>query len=165
VTDVDAQPRGEGPPDDAGSGIVNAAYAGTGTFVAIATAASLAPDRFATGDAVVSCALFAFGAASFLWAYALGVSRSRDEVVTLPGLFFLSHTAPKEVAFRLRLALAVQVVAAVASAAIRPYTNVAFGVLVPVFGLGLMALWGGRYGTFHPKAHAEPAARDAGPEG
>ena len=29
-----------------------------------------------------------------------------------------------------------------------PYTEVAFGVLAPMFGLGLMAMWGGRYGSF-----------------
>jgi hypothetical protein len=30
----------------------------------------------------------------------------------------------------------------------RPYTEVAFGILAPMFGLGLMGVWGGRYGDF-----------------
>ena len=44
-------------------------------------------------------------------------------------------------------ALAVQVVVAVATAAVHPFTSQAFGVLVPMFGLGLAGLWGARYGT------------------
>ena len=39
----------------------------------------------------------------------------------------------------------------VAAASIRPFTEVAFGILAPMFGLGLMALWGGRHGTFPPR--------------
>ena len=34
-----------------------------------------------------------------------------------------------------------------ATAAARPFTALAFGVLVPMLGLGLMALWGARYGA------------------
>ena len=34
----------------------------------------------------------------------------------------------------------------VAAASIRPYSEVAFGILAPMFGLGLMGVWGGRYG-------------------
>jgi hypothetical protein len=51
----------------------------------------------------------------------------------------------------LRGTTAVQVVAVVAAASIRPYTEVAFGILAPMFGLGLMGLWAGRYGTFPPR--------------
>ena len=47
-----------------------------------------------------------------------------------------------------------QVVAVVVAASIRPYTEVAFGILAPMFGLGLMGLWGGRYGTFPPRRPA-----------
>ena len=41
-----------------------------------------------------------------------------------------------------------QVLAVVVAASIRPFTEVAFGILAPMFGLGMMALWGGRYGDF-----------------
>jgi hypothetical protein len=139
------------PDEPRGDGIVNAAFAGTGAFVALAIGAAAVPDRLGVPSAVLACCLFAAGVASFLWAYALGVSRSRDEAVTVPGLFFLSGSAPKPVAFRLRVALAVQVVVAIATASVRPYTELAFGILVPVFGLGLMGLWGGRHGTFGPR--------------
>jgi hypothetical protein len=100
---------------------------------------------------VTSMALFAVGVVLFLWGYAMGVVRSREEQVTMGGLFFLSGTAPKVVRFRLRSALAAQVVLAVAAASIRPYTAVAFAVLAPTLGLGVMAAWAARHGTFFPK--------------
>jgi hypothetical protein len=45
----------------------------------------------------------------------------------------------------------VQVVVAVAVASVRPFTALAFSVLVPMLGLGLMALWAARHGRFPPK--------------
>src|SRR3546814_9919033 len=89
----------------------------------------------------------AVGTGALLWAYALGVSRSRTDAVTLGGLFFLADgTAPPDVRRPFRVALAVEVVAVVAAAAIHPFTQVAFGILAPMFALGLMGMWGGRYG-------------------
>ena len=44
----------------------------------------------------------------------------------------------------------------VAAASIRPFTAVAFGILAPMLGLGLMGLWGARHGRF-PAAPGEPS--------
>lgn len=137
-----------------GSGIINLSWAGTGVYVALAIAGSIVPDWFATPTAVVSVALFFVGCVVFLWAYAIAVSRSRRDLIGIGGLYFLAGTAPKVVRFRLRLSLAVQIVAAIASSSIRPFTPMAFGFLVPVFGLGLSGLWGARYGTFERRADA-----------
>ena len=134
-----------------GAGIVNLAWAGTGAFVAAAVAGVLAPDALGPILAGVSIVLFAVGCVAFLWAYAVAVSRSRYDQVSIAGLYFLQGSAPPEVRRRLLLALVVQVVVAVAAASIRPFTSVAFGVLVPVFGLGLCGLWAARYGTFEPR--------------
>ena len=135
-----------------GAGLVNAAWLGTGLLVGTSAAAAAAPDTFARAHAVLSCLLFAIGTGALLWAYALGITRSRTDQVTLGGLFFLSgDTAPGDVRRPLRLALAVQVVAVVAAASIRPYTEVAFGILAPMYGLGLMGAWGGRHGRFEPR--------------
>lgn len=139
------------PEDHAGPGIVNASFAGTGALVVTAGLGVLAPDDLGTLTALTSGALFVVGVVAFLWGYANGVVRSREEKITLGGLFFLSQTAPRVVRFRLRLALVVQIVLATLAAALRPYTAVAFAVLAPMFGLGLMALWGARFGTFFPK--------------
>ncbi|MDP1819330.1 MAG: hypothetical protein Q8K58_05475 [Acidimicrobiales bacterium] len=135
-----------------GDGLVNLAFAGTGALVGTSLAGSLLPDTFGIVHAILAGLLFVVGTGALLWAYALGVSRSRAVVVTLAGLFFLAGgAAPPDTRQRFRVALAVQVVAVVAAAAIRPFTEVAFGILAPMFGLGLMAMWGGRYGLFAAK--------------
>lgn len=142
-----ADEHGESSPR--GAGLVNVTFMGTGLLVGTSLAAAAVPATFGRIHAVVSCILFAVGTAGLLWAYALGVSRSRSETIDIPGLFFLSgDTAPSEVRRPLRIALAVQVVAVVIAAALRPYSEVAFGILAPMFGLGLMGSWGGRYGVF-----------------
>jgi hypothetical protein len=137
--------------DTKGSGIVTLSWAGTGTFVAVATVATFFPDEAARPAAVVDGVLFAIGLVAFGLAYARAVSRSRTDAIGIGGLFFLSGSAPKVVRIRLSVALAVQVLMAIVSASIRPYTSVAFGILVPMFGLGLMGLWGARHGTFPPR--------------
>lgn len=134
-----------------GAGIVAASWAGTGVFAAVATVATLLPDEAARPAAYVDVALFAVGVVAFLWAYAIAVARSRTDAIGIGGLYFLAGSAPKEVRVRLLTALAVQTVIAIVTASIRPYTAVAFGVLVPVFGLGLAGLWGARHGTFPPR--------------
>ena len=136
-----------------GDGLLNLCFAGTGALVGTSLAATVLPDTFGIVHAAVSGLLFAVGTGALLWAYALGVSRSRAVTVTLVGLFFLAGgVAPPDIAQRFRIALAVEVVVVVVAAAIHPYTNVAFGVLAPMFGLGLMAMWGGRFGSFAVRA-------------
>lgn len=150
---VSEQEAGSTPNDAeaAGAGLVNLDFAGSGALVVAAVAGVAAPDTFDVATVVASGLLFAVGIVAFLWGYANGVVRSREESITLGGLFFLAGTAPKIVRFRMRLALAVQIVVAVSAAAIRPYTAVAFAVLAPMFGLGLMAAWAARHGEFAPK--------------
>ena len=146
------EPYDEPPPGD---GLVNLVFAGTGAVVGTSLAATLLPDAFGLVHAIVSGVLFAIGTGALLWAYALGVSRSRAVLVTLGGLFFLAGgVAPADVRRRFRVALAIQVVAVVAAASIRPFSNVAFGVLAPMFGLGLMSVWGGRYGVYAARPEA-----------
>lgn len=136
-----------------GDGLLNLAFAGTGALVGTSLAGALVPDTFSLVHAILSGLLFAVGSGAMLWGYALGVSRSRTLVVTLPGLFFLAGgSAPPDVRRRFQLALAVEVVVVVVAALIRPDTEMAFGVLAPVFGLGLMAMWGGRFGSFAARA-------------
>lgn len=150
---VDAVPDGDTVEDDAppGGGIAVLSWIGTGVFVAVATVATLLPDEAARAAAVVDVALFAVGVVAFLWAYWIAVQRSRTDAIGIGGLYFLAGSAPKEVRVRLLGSLAVQVAVAVVSASIRPYTAVAFGILVPVLGLGLAGLWGARHGTFPPR--------------
>jgi hypothetical protein len=134
-----------------GAGLVNLDFLGTGTFAAIAILGVVVPDALGVAAAVWSCVLFAVGCVAFLWAYAIAVRRSRADLIGIPGLFFLSGSAPGVLRFRFRVALGVQIAVAVATASVRPYTVAAFGILVPVFGLGLMGLWGARHGRFPPR--------------
>lgn len=141
---------GDGPRmRDGSDGIVQASWVGTASLVLTSGAAAVAPEVFGPVHAVLSLAMFTIGTGVLLWGYARGISRSRSELVTLSGLFFLSgDVAPREVRTALRVAAAVQTVAVVSAAAARPYSEVAFGILAPMLGLGLMAAWGGRSGVF-----------------
>ena len=139
-----------------GDGIVILDWVGTGVFFAVATLATLLPDDVARTAAVVDIVLFGVGVVAFLWAYGIAISRSRTDRLSIAGLYFLvDDAAPRDVRIRLRIALAVQIVVAIVSASIRLYTSVAFGVLVPMFGLGLMGLWGARYGRFPARDDGE----------
>ena len=134
-------------------GIVKVAFVGTVSLIATSIAAAALPSTFGLAHAGLSVVLFVIGTAAFLWAYALGVSRSRADLVSVPGLFLLAGAAaPPTTQRALRTAVALEVVAVVAAASIRPFTEVAFGILAPMFGLGLMGLWGGRHGEFPPRA-------------
>ena len=148
--DLDAAPEGEA--------IINASWAGTGVYIALAVAGTIFVDAFATPTAIVSGVLFVIGCVAFFWAYAVGVARSRTDLIGIGGLFFLAGSAPKVVRYRLRLSLALEMVAALVSASIRPFTPMAFGFLVPVFGLGVCGLWGARHGIFEPRPAPEPKA-------
>ena len=140
------------PTPDPGAGLIKVAYVGTAALVLSSAAAAIAPDTFGVAHGAFSVLLFVIGTGAMLWAYGLGVSRSRTELVGIPGLFLLADdVAPPSVCRALRGATAVQVLAVVVAASFRPYTEVAFGVLAPMFGLGLMGLWAGRYGTFPPR--------------
>lgn len=144
-----------------GAGLLNVAFAGTGLLVGTSAAATLSPGGFGLVHAVFSLALFAVGTGALLWAYALGVSRSRVERVSITGLFFLAgDAAPATIRRPFRVALAVEVVAVMAAALARPYSEVAFGILAPMFAMGLMGAWGGRHGSF-PRAlpQVAPMAR------
>lgn len=134
--------------------IVRASWAGTALLAAAsATAVAVRPARpLAVAVAVV---LNLAGVAAFFWAYAVAVTRSRTDGIGIGGLFFLAgDVAPAGVRRSLRGALGSQVGIALAAAAARPYTALAFGVLAPLFGLGLMGLWAARHGRFGPRAPA-----------
>lgn len=138
---------------DAGAWIRTAALAATALFTVLQAAAVVRPQGLVLGLATAwSLLLFFVGAFAFLVALVVAAGRSRDATVTLAGFIWLSGVAPPPVARLLRGALAAQVVVAVASAAIRPFTAVAFGILVPMYGLGCLTVWSARHGSFPPIA-------------
>ena len=132
--------------------IERAAVAGTAVFGVLAVAAAVAPDALSAASVTVDLLLFGVGIGAFVIAFPRFAARSRYEEVTLPGLFGLSGSAPRVVRVRLLGALALQCVIALATASARPFTSLAFGVLVPVYGIGLTALWAARHGRFEPRS-------------
>jgi hypothetical protein len=143
------------PPDAGGEAIVRGDVWATGAFAAVSLAAAAVPDPLAYVAVPLAVVLFVAGSVAFLWAYAVAIGRSRYEVVTMGGVFFLGGgVAPAATARTLRAALAVQVVVGVGVAAARPFTALAAAVLAPMLGLGLMALWGARHGRFPLKAES-----------
>lgn len=133
------------------TGLVRLAALGTALFVTTAIGATVVPGA-RTAAAAVSLLLFAVGTAAFLTAYLLALGRSRTEAISVAGLFFLTDgAAPRDVRRWLLAALVVQVAVALATASAKPYTSLAYGILVPVFGLGMTGLWGARHGHFAPR--------------
>ncbi len=162
----------EGAITDAGSaapsGIVRLDVAGTVLFAASAIAAAVVfDDTFRVIGVVVALALFAIGVFAFLSGYWTAVQRSREDDIAVAQLYFFGgDTAPASVKRSMLLALAAQVVVALGTAIARsstdghPGSTLAFGILVPMFGLGLNGLWCARYGQFRPRVHPDRTPSD-----
>ena len=109
----------------------------------------MAPDALGGVAFAVAVVLFAAGCAAFVAAYARALGRSRRDLIAVGNLFFLTGgTAPAPVRRNLLGSLTVQAVVALATAIARPYSALAAGTLVPVYGLALCGLWAARHGTF-----------------
>ena len=141
--------------DVPGGGIIRVSDVVTVVFTVVAVVSAVFLNHLNALVVAVSLVLFVAGCVTFLWAYAIAVNRSRTDAIGIGGLYFLEGSAPRAVQIRLLGALAVQVVVAVVTAAVHPFTSQAFAVLAPMFGLGLSGLWGARYGHFGPRAETE----------
>ena len=106
----------------------------------------------------VDLALFSVGVAAFIWGYFSAVQRSRVDEISVASLYFLSgQVANKQVQKIMNGCLIAQLVIGLAGAIGRSSTDgkagstLAFGVLVPLLGLGLNGLWASQFGTFTPR--------------
>jgi hypothetical protein len=145
----------------AGTATVRADLVGTGVFVVIAALALIWRDErpAQVAMAVVSMVLFAIGAFTGLAAYVRALERSRIDEIGVANLFLLTGTtAPGSVKTTMSAALAVQVVVGLAGAIVgavglsgNEVNTLAFGILVPMFGIGLNGLWAVRCGRFSPR--------------
>ena len=98
--------------------------------------------------AIGCSAVFLAGAVLFTWAFTIAAGRSRTEDVTVAGAFFLAGSVEKPERRWAFGFLAAQTVIGFAGAAADPYTTMAFSVLVPMFGLGVIAFLGSAHGAF-----------------
>lgn len=149
-----------------GDRIVHLNLIGTALFVVTASlAAAIFDDLFKLIGVVVALVLFAVGVFAFIWSYITAVQRSRSDNIAVAQLYFLaSGSTPKRVQRLMMSALTVQVVVGLATAIARNRTDgragstLAFGILVPMFGLGLNGLWCSKFGSF--SARRAPGAPD-----
>lgn len=149
------------------SPLIRADLAGTALFVGtLAVAVPSRTERWAQVlIAVVSIALFAVGVGSSLWAYAAALDRSRVQEVGVANLYLLTGTtAPGPVKRAMLISLAVQTLASFGAATVgvvgledSQLNALAFGVLVPMFGIGMNGAWAARYGSYGPRVN--PAAK------
>lgn len=111
---------------------------------------------------IVDLALFSVGVASFIWGYFSAVQRSRTDEISVAALYFLTGSvATKEVRQIMNGCLFAQLLIGLGGAFARSSTDgragstLAFGVLVPLLGLGLNGLWASRFGTFTPREQSD----------
>ena len=123
---------------------------GTALFVAVTLAAILALEAVGPAIALLSLALFGLGCLAFVAGFWHAVQRSRIEEISLGGMLLFTHQGapPKKVRNAFLSLLAVESVIALVGASLKPFTELAFGILAPMFALGLGCLWGARYGRF-----------------
>ena len=123
----------------------------TGAQLLAMTVAFVSSDGVRNIVAVGCSVVFVVGAALFSWAFTIAAGRSRTEEMTVAGAFFLAGSVGKPDRRWAFGFLTAQTIIGFVAAAADPYTTMAFGVLVPMFGLGVIAFLGSAHGAFHPR--------------
>jgi hypothetical protein len=136
--------------------LVGLAWQSTALLALAAVAGVTSPDAFGIVLAVISSAMFVLGLVFLLLALLGGLRRSRVEEVTVTGLFLLHETAPRAIRRRFLWCLMIQLALAFVAAGFRPYSQIAFVLLAPMFVFGSAALWSAQYGIFSARG-CDPA--------
>jgi hypothetical protein len=132
-----------------GRGIVKASWAANALFAVTAIPVAVGVDALDGVAVGVALALFAVSLGVWIYAFAIAVSRSaQGDDVVVGNLFLMQGPVPRRVRWHLFGSFAVCLAITAGTAVGDP-----FGVLVPMLPLGLVGLWGARYGAF-------PARRD-----
>lgn len=133
-------------PDVEGRTLLVVDAIGTAALAVVTIVSALTDaDAVVIANLAVAGVLFLGGCIGFGIGFLRAVGRSRTETVDLAGLFYLTGSAPTRPR-RLLLGLwFTQIgVAAASVVAVQP----PFGVMAPVWGIGMLTVWGARYGTF-----------------
>lgn len=131
---------------------VRFSWLATALFAATAFAAVWGPDGLYVVALIVALGLFGIGAVLFIWAFFLSADRSRLEEVAVVEVYFLAgKVAPGIVKLHFFGALAAQIAIGVTTASIRPFTSLAFGILVPMFGLGITGRWSAEHADYRTR--------------
>ena len=130
-----------------GRRIVVASWVGVALFAVTAVPAAVGVSGFDVVALIVDVLLFLVGVVVFLWAFAVALVRSsQGDDIVVASLFLVQGPVPTPVRRQLFAALVVTVIVAGATG-----TADAFGILVPMYSLGLIGLWGARHGVFPPR--------------
>ena len=149
MTEANSSPSDPSPAvPEAGSGLIRLSVVGTALFCLLGGLAAALPDTFTAAFVILSLLEFLAGMVAFVLAYLRAVDRSRTEAIGIGGLYFGAGAAPRRVQVLLMGSLTVQLVVSIIVAALRPYTPLAFGVLAPMWALGLAGMWVAAHGTF-----------------
>ena len=137
----------------AGDSVLIVNVIATSMFVVSAVAASIFRNAVVGGTAVVIAVTMFFGGAALMAiSVVLAATKSRTHHVDIVNLFFATRRAaalrPQVI---LMSALTIQIIAGIATAAIRPNSTVALGTLSWLAGLGFNGIWSAKHGTFSPR--------------
>jgi hypothetical protein len=157
------------PTDRAGSRIVGVDLLGTSVFVVSGAVGAAASDA-RPAAVVVAVLLFAIGVAAFIWSFFSAAERSREFEIGVANLYLLTGaTAPPNIRRVMLACLAAQTVGSLTFAWVGfsgleadEANLLAFGILVPMFGLGLDGLWAARHGAFGPRIVSTTTNRRSG---
>jgi hypothetical protein len=132
-----------------GMGIVRASWASNVVFAVSAVPVAAGVDALDGVAVAVALLLFVISLGVWTYAFVIAVGRSaRGDDVVVASLFLVQGPAPRRIRWHLFGSFAVCLAITAGTAVGDP-----FGVLVPMLPLGLVGLWGARYGVF-------PARRD-----
>ncbi len=147
-------PGEQGPPDPLVPGSAPGGLRRFAIVLTVAHAALTAIAVFVPGStrAVIAGAflvVFLIAIVAFISAFLTAANRSRIEYVSVAGAFFLADGAVVSADRRLFTGAAVlQTVVGIVGSSLRPFTSVAFSVLVALAGLAMMAIVGSRFGAY-----------------
>lgn len=142
------------PDGDPGPWVGYASIAITVIFAIATGIGVIDPEEFIVPYFVITVGLFALGCVLFMLVIVAMALRSRDDVLSVAGVFFLSESAPPRTRAVLLGSLVGQIVIGLLGAALRPFTPLAVGTMVPLVGLALVGLWAVRYGYFPAHPHS-----------
>lgn len=133
-------------PQIEGRALLIADLVGTAALLLVSVALAFSSsDAVVIAGLIVAATLFVGGSVAWTIGFVRAAGRSRYEELDLAGLFYLTGSAPAQARRWFMGCWYAQIAIAVAAIAVsRP----PFGVMAPVWGVGLVTWWASRHGTF-----------------
>jgi hypothetical protein len=132
----------------AGRAIIRWSWAGIALYAVVAIPSAAGVEAFDAPSLAVALLLFFVSLGIWVYAFLVALSRSAagDDIV-VANLFLAQGPVPRAVRWNLFGSVA----ASCAVAAVAAVGGDPFGVLVPMWSVGFLGLWGARHGEFPPR--------------